>query len=203
MSEVRCQKSDVRSQMSEKSVFCFLSYVFAICVLCAVTPIYASRTTQYEIGSIRTAGNVSVTKAQILSRVRSRVGELFDPATAAEDAKRIARLPGVEYSYYNTDVVDNRIRLTFVVVERNLVRSIIFIGNRAYRANALRKKLGFETGDYLAPPQAEAYRTTLVEFYLKKGFAFVKVALDSGQLSVGKVIYTIDEGPRVRIVKVS
>jgi len=158
---------------------------------------------QLSIGSIRTAGNVSVTEAQILSRVRSRVGELFDPATAAEDAKRIARLPGVEYSYYNTEVVDNRIRLTFVVVERNLVRSIVFVGNRAYRANALRKKLGFETGDYLAPPQAEAYRRTLVEFYLKKGFAFVQVALDSDQLSVGKVIYTIDEGPRVRIAQVS
>ena len=202
MSEVRCQKSEVRCQMSEKSVFCFLSYVFAICVLCAVTPIYASRTTQYEIGSIRTAGNVSVTDAQILSRVRSRAGELFDPATAAEDAKRIARLPGVEYSYYNTDVVDNRIRLTFVVVERNLVRSIIFVGNRAYRTNALRQKLGFKTGDYLDPTLAEAYRRTIAEFYRTKGFAFVQVVLDSDQLSVGKVIYTIDEGPRVRITKV-
>ncbi len=201
--ENRCQKSDVRSQMSEKSVFCFLSYVFAICVLCAVTPIYASRTTQYEIGSIRTAGNVSVTEAQILSRVRSRAGELFDPETAAEDAKRIARLPGVEYSYYNTETVDNKVELTFVVVERNLVRSIVFVGNRAYRANALRQKLGFKVGDYLDLTLAEAYRRTFTEFYQKNGFAFVEVALDSDQLSVGKVIYTIDEGPRVRIAKVS
>ena len=156
-----------------------------------------------EIGSIRIAGNVSISDAEILSRVRSRVGELFDPATAAEDAKRITRLPGVEYSYYNTDLVDDRVQLTFVVAERNLVRSIVFVGNRAYRANALRQKLGFKIGDYLDPVLAEAYRRTLTEFYRKNGFAFVEVALDSNQLSAGKVIYTIDEGPRVRVAKVS
>ena len=173
------------------------------CLLCAVTPIYASRTTQYEIGSIRTAGNVSISDAQILSRVRSRVGELFDPATAAEDAKRIARLPGVAEVRWDAPSVDNKFELTFVVVERNLVRSIVFVGNRAYRANALRQKLGFKVGDYLDLTLAEAYRRTLTEFYLKKGFAFVEVALDSDQLSAGKVIYTIAEGPRVRIAKVS
>ncbi len=151
------------------------------------------------------AGNVSISDAEILSivRVHSRVGDLFDPNTAAKDAKRIAELPGVEYSYYNTETVDNRIQLIFVVVERNIVRSIAFVGNRAYRANALRQKLGFKAGDYIDAVLAEAYRRTIAEFYQKKGFAFVEVALDSDRLSAGRVIYTIDEGPRVRITKVS
>jgi len=148
-------------------------------------------------------GNVSLGDAEILSRVRSRAGELFDPETASEDTKRIARLPGVEYSYYNTDTVDDKVELTFVVVERNLVRAIVFVGNRAFRAGALRKKLGFKEQDYLDPTLAEAYRRTLAEFYQKKGFAFVQVALDSEQLSAGRVVYTIEEGPRVRVVKVS
>ncbi|GAG23541.1 unnamed protein product, partial [marine sediment metagenome] len=33
----------------------------------------------------------------------------------------------------------------------------------------------------------------------KKGYAFVEVGLDDEQMSYGKLIYTIDEGPRVRI----
>ena len=74
-----------------------------------------------SIGSILTAGARSISGTEILSRVRSRVGELFDPAVAAQDAKRIAELGGVEYSYYNTSVVDNKIKLTFVVVEKNIV----------------------------------------------------------------------------------
>jgi outer membrane protein insertion porin family len=156
-------------------------------------------TEKFMIGSIQTAGNRSISTVRVLSQIRSRLGEFFDPATAAEDAKRIAELPGVEYSYYNTAIVDGKVQVTFVVVERNLVRSVVFIGNRHYKAKTLADKLDFKIADYLDPVSAESGRKALVEFYLKKGFAFVEVSLDGEQLSSGKVIYTINEGPRVRI----
>jgi outer membrane protein assembly factor BamA len=154
------------------------------------------------IGNISTAGNVSIGSDKILSKVRSRAGQQFDAATAAEDAKRIAELPGVEYSYYNTAVVDEKIQLTFIVVERNIVRSITFKGNHKYNAKTLQGKLGFKKADYLEPAVAEAGRTAIAEFYRKKGFAFAQVSLDAEKLSTGNVIYTIDEGPRVKIAAV-
>ncbi|RKY23238.1 MAG: outer membrane protein assembly factor BamA [Planctomycetota bacterium] len=145
------------------------------------------------------AGNRSVTNSEILSRVRSRVGEVFDPNTAAQDARRIAELAGVEYSYYNTAIVENKIRLIFVVVERNLVRSIVFFGNSKVKSSTLRKKLELKTGDYLDPLAAETSRKTLLEYYRKKGFAFVEVKLDDEKLRRGELLYTINEGPRVKI----
>jgi len=151
------------------------------------------------IGSIRTAGNRSVTDAQILSQVRSRVGQLFNTTTADEDTKRIAQLSGVQYSYYNTAVADDKIQLTFVVVEKNIVRTLTFVGNQNYKSSLLRKKVGFKVADYIDPITAEAGRNSLLEFYHKKGFAFVEVGLDKEQLSLGKVIYKINEGPRVEI----
>jgi outer membrane protein insertion porin family len=160
------------------------------------------RGTQYEIDSIRVAGNRSISNTEILSKVRSRVGELFDPAIAAEDTKRIAQLSGVAYSYYNTTIVDNKIELTFVVVERNIVRSINFVGNREIKKKTLTEQLGLKKGDYLDPILAESGRRILAEFYRKKGFAFVQVELDSQQLPVGKVVYMIDEGVRVTIKSV-
>lgn len=154
------------------------------------------------IGSIGTAGNVSIDNDKILSKVHSRVGQQFNADTAAEDAKRIAELPGVEYGYYNTAVVDEKVRLTFVVVERNIVRSIVFTGNRKYISKRLVKKLPFKKTDYLEPAMAEAGRTAIVEFYRQKGFAFARVSLDAEKLSTGDVIYTIDEGPKVKIAAV-
>jgi len=127
---------------------------------------------------------------------------MFETTVAAEDARRIAQLPGVEYSYYNTAVVDNRIQLTFVVVERNIVRSIVFAGNHAYKAKTLGGKLGFKIGDYLDPIMAKSGRENLTEFYRKKGFAFVQVTVDAEKLREGKVIYAIDEGPRVKTTAV-
>jgi len=161
-----------------------------------------SRIEELAVGSIRVAGNVSISSAQILSRVRSRVGELFDPATAAEDARRIAGLDGVDYAYYNTAVVENRIQLTFVVVERNLVRSIVFVGNRRQKAKTLQRKLDFKVGDYLDPIIIETGSDAVAEFYRKQGFAFARVTLDAEKLSRGEVVYTISEGPRVKIAAV-
>ena len=156
------------------------------------------------IGSILIKDNVSISSKDIKFKVRSRVGDLFDPEKADEDAKRIAELAGIESCYHSTDIVDNKVELTFVVGERDIVRSIVFVGNRKYKGKTLRKKLGFEIGDPLDEfISAESGRLALRQFYLKVGFAFVQVTLDSEQLSKGRLIYTIDEGPRVKIEKVS
>jgi len=86
---------------------------------------------------------------------------------------------------------------------KNIIKSIDFVNNRAFKDKSLEKKLDFEVGDYLDPILAEAYRRTIAEFYRKKGFTFVEVTLDSDKLEQGQVVYTIDEGPRVKIASVN
>jgi outer membrane protein insertion porin family len=83
--------------------------------------------------------------------------------------------------------------------DRNIIKSIDFVNNRAFKDKTLERKLDFKVGDYLDPILAEAYRRTLSEFYRQKGYAFVEVTLDSEKLEQGQVIYTINEEPRVKI----
>ncbi len=73
----------------------------------------------------------------------------------------------------------------------------------AYKPKKLLEKLGFETGDDVI--WAETGRDNLEAFYHEKGFAFAQVALRSEQLADGKMklTYEIDEGPRIKIGKVS
>ncbi len=87
--------------------------------------------------------------------------------------------------------------------DKNIIRSIDFVNNRAFKDKALLKRVDFEVGDYLDPILADAYRRTLAEFYRKKGFPFAKVTLDSGQLEQGRVVYTFDEGQKVKIASVN
>ncbi len=86
---------------------------------------------------------------------------------------------------------------------RNIIKSIDFVNNRAFKDKALERKLDFKVGDYLDPILAEAYRRTLAEFYRQKGYAFVEVTLDSEKLPQGQVAYTINEGPRTKIGSVN
>ena len=115
--------------------FTLFALTVLLCVLPSIEQVQAAdeEAQKFVIGSVHTAGNRSIKDRLILSKVRSRAGNIFDEATAAEDAKRIAELPGADYGYYNTSVVDGKIQLTFVVVEKNVVRSIEFVGNRKYK----------------------------------------------------------------------
>jgi len=83
-----------------------------------------------------------------------------------------------------------------------VIRSIEFIGNRKYKKNVLLQRLGFVAGERLDPYLAEGGRTTIAEVYQKIGFAFVKVTLDREKLPQGRLVYVIDEGPRVKIASV-
>lgn len=83
------------------------------------------------------------------------------------------------------------------------IRSIDFVGNHTFDDKALSRRLGFSEGDYLDPILAETGRRTIAEHYGQKGFPYAKVMLNTAALSQGKVIYIIDEGPRVRIRSVS
>jgi outer membrane protein insertion porin family len=153
----------------------------------------------HMISAIRVEGNVSVKVSEILTKVRTRQGDIFNPGVAAEDVKRIAGIKGVEYCYYNTKPVDGNTELTFVVVEKNLIRSIEFVGNKTFKSKKLQEKLGFKVGDYLDPVLARTYATTILEFYRQKGFPYTEITLSTAKLSEGKLVYTIKEGPRVKI----
>jgi len=84
-------------------------------------------------------------------------------------------------------------------ISRGIVKSIDFVGNDSIKDKKLRKKLDFKAGDYLDSVLAGAGRITIAEHYRKKGFADVRVTLDSDELASGRVVYIINEGQKFRI----
>jgi outer membrane protein insertion porin family len=154
------------------------------------------------IGSIDTEGNVTIKRARILSAATVKVGESFQEAVVTKDVELIGAIEGVERAWYNAEAVEGRVKLTFVVVEKNLIRSINILGNRKMSANKLISKLGFKPGDYLDVFLARNGVDVLTELYHKEGYAFVGVSLDEGRLSLGQIAYSVVEGPRVKIKKV-
>ena len=155
------------------------------------------------IETIDVAGNITLTRAEVLSVVRARSGQVFNAETADEDVRRIAKLDAAESAYYNTNVDSGKVILTYVVVERNLVRTISLKGNKAIKDLVLTKELGFKKGDYLDVFAARAGIDAIKEKYRKKGFPWAEVTLDEGAVMLGQVVYLIEEGPRPKVAKVS
>jgi outer membrane protein insertion porin family len=154
------------------------------------------------IGSIETAGNVYISREKILSMARSKTGQLFSDQQAREDAGRIATIKGVEFAYYSVEPLDGKIKLIFVVKEKNVIQDVTFSGNKKYGDKILIKELGFSRGDYLDRFTAKAGAEKLAEYYRKKGHPFAKVDFDDSGIEQGRLHYTIDCGQKVKIRKV-
>jgi outer membrane protein insertion porin family len=154
------------------------------------------------ISSVDTTGAVTITRAQIFSAVRVRPGQIFSTQSATEDAARIAKLEGVESAYYTTQDDAGKIKLLYVVIEKQLVRELVFKGNHKISNGKLSKELGLKPGDYLDVLAARAGVDAIHKLYMEKGYAWVKVSLEDSGLVVGKVVYLIEEGPKPKIVYV-
>ena len=154
------------------------------------------------IGEIKTAGNVTLTRAEILSVVSHRPGQRFSADEAAADVRRIAALEAADTAYYNTEVTDGRITLTYVVVEKNLVRTLSIKGNKGLSDSRLTKELTFTKGDYLDAFAVRAGCDAMEALYHKKGYAWATVTLDESAMIAGQVVYTIVEGARPKIREV-
>jgi len=94
---------------------------------------------------------------------------------------------------------------TSAAVEKFTVESIDFDSDRkrSFKDKKLLEKLEFETGDDAI--WAEPGRDNLEKFYREQGFAFAQIDLKTEQLPDGKMklTYEIDEGPKVRIGRIS
>ncbi len=181
-----------------------LAFMAVLMCLCAV-PATAQQPEGLIVEQVDVAGNVTLTRAEVLSAVRTRAGQIFSASMAAEDAERITRLDAAESAYYNTEVQDGKVRLTYVVVERNLVRSIVFKGNDKLSDQVLARELSIKRGDYLDVFAVRAGVDALTALYKKKGFPWASITIDEADqaaMMMGRVAYTIDEGTRPKIAAV-
>ena len=154
------------------------------------------------IDSIDVKGNVYIGKQKILSMARSKTGQVFTTAEAQEDVSRIATIKGIEFAYYSTELVGDKVKLVFVVKEKNVIRKIIFSGEKKRNDAKLIETLGFSRGDYLDKFAAKAGAEKLADYYKGKGYPAATVRFDDTEMARGNLHYIIDAGERVKIKKV-
>jgi outer membrane protein insertion porin family len=177
--------------------------IFLVATGPAVTGLAADQSPEgLLIDSIEVAGNVTLTRAEVLSAVSTRAGQNFRSDIVNEDVRRIAKLEAAETAYINTRIEDNKVFLTYVVVEHNLVRSIVFKGNNKLKDTVLAKELSFKKGDYLDAFAARAGIDAIKEKYISKGYPWIQVTLEEAALIYGQVSYLIQEGARCKIKEV-
>ncbi len=176
------------------------------------------------INRVAFEGNLKLKDEQLLLELQTKPrGALSRPAVQADVQRliEIYRRNGrfdVTVSPKIIELPNNRVDLVFEIKEggKTGVRKLFFVGNNSYSDTRLKDEIktsetipliGFlQTQDIYDPDRIEADRDLLRRFYLKKGYADVRIVsavavYDPAQKGF-TVTFTIDEGRRYRYGKV-
>ena len=152
------------------------------------------------IAEIQVKGNTRVATSTILAKISSKPGQPYQDQTVNQDIKSILKLRGIQTVYYSADFPRNQLVLLFIVVEEPLLSSIQFAGNRRFSDDELHKLLVLRPGDFADSYLLARGREALLAHYRKAGYDRAEVTLEIAQ---GNLIYSIVEGPRIRIRKIT
>jgi outer membrane protein insertion porin family len=167
------------------------------------------------INRIAFEGNKRVKDDQLSAEIQSKPRGTFSRAMVQADVQRVVEVYrrngrfDVAVTPKIIDLPNNRGDLVFEIRdgEKTAVRDINFIGNRAYSAWRLRDIIKtsessilsfFKNTDIYDPDRMEADRDLLRRFYLKQGYADIRILSAVAEFDPAKrgfvLTFTIDEG---------
>jgi outer membrane protein insertion porin family len=157
------------------------------------------------VESVRILGNTTVSTPVILNLVRTRDGDRYDPETVQEDYQRIyglKKFSNVEARVEPTD--GGSVIVTFVVTEQSQVKGIRYQGNKVIDLETIKGVVDVREGESIDRFRLALAKQAIQNLYKDRNYAFAHVDVDADALAKnGEVVFTITEGPNVRIRKVN
>lgn len=152
------------------------------------------------VAEVRFQGLARTTEAYVRSVVETRSGDPFDQPTADADVTRLLTTRRFASAIVETEPTAAGMIVTFVVQERPTVERINFIGAAKFKDKKLLEQVPLQPGDPVDPFAAREGADAILQLYRDEGFGQAVVTYDAEALNTtGELVYTIEEGPRVRV----
>lgn len=160
------------------------------------------------VAEVVTVNNRIHPKENILSQMRTRPGKPYDEAQIQDDVRRLIGTRWFAPGGVKVETAigpDGRVTVYVHVIELNsVVQEVQFIGAQHMSQDELLTITGIRRGSPLNPAFNEAAAQHIQNRYREDGRYFCTVALVEGsKLSDQRVVFTITEGPVVKVGKVS
>jgi outer membrane protein insertion porin family len=169
------------------------------------------------INQVAFEGNKKIKDEQLQAEVQSKARGTLSKPVVQSDVQRIIEIYhrggrlDVTVDPQIIDLPNNRVNLVFNIKEgeKTGVKLIRFVGNHAYSDHRLKGVIKtsesgwfsfLQTTDIYDPDRVEADRDLLRRFYLKHGYADVRIVSAVGTYDPARkgfvVTFTLDEGPK-------
>ncbi len=152
------------------------------------------------LADVRVEGNTTIPENAILHFVKSQAGRPVAPDQIRED---VASLLARNWFFRVTPtfrVTESGPVLIFQVVEKPILRSVEFIGNKKIKTPVLTGLTGLVAGHGFDVAANKEAVVRIEQYYREKGYHFAKVTLAKGGHPDDRdVVFEIDEGKKVRV----
>ncbi|MEK7749376.1 MAG: POTRA domain-containing protein, partial [Planctomycetota bacterium] len=156
------------------------------------------------IKKIEIKGNQRISTTAIRSSIRAKEGDPYDPQLVSQDVDAIWSLGFFDNIEVELEEMTDGLKVVFLVTERAVIDEIQFQGNKKIKAKKLKKQIEIKEGDYVKPYLLKLDEDKIKELYIKKCFQRIQVHAES-KVADGKtvVVFNIEEGPKIRIAKIT
>ncbi|MBI3266181.1 MAG: outer membrane protein assembly factor BamA [Chlamydiae bacterium] len=157
------------------------------------------------VKKVEVQGNRSINRDLILSRAKTHEGSSFQQSDVDDDLKRLYAMG--YFSDVQVDVYEDFDGwvVTFIVVEKPIVKEIVFEGNKKFNEKALKKKMKLAIGDRLNETQLKEDVQAIKDFYRDKGYPNTQVdyslSIDK-EIGHAAIIIHVHEGAHIKIRRV-
>ena len=185
------------------SVFCFS--LIALSFACAAFA-QQKETPGSAVTAIEVRGNKSVSENTIISKLKTRIGGIYQENVASDDLKRLYLTGYFSDVKIDTEPYKDGIKLVIMVKERPVIDKVSFSGSRRSISDAkLKETIKSKEGQYLDFPTLEEDARALKGAFEKKGYGRVKAeyktAVDD-KTNKAKVEFILSEGKRQYIQRI-
>ncbi len=162
--------------------------------------------TPQKITAIEIKGNKFVSSNTIFSKIKSKVGSLYQENVVNDDLKRLYLLGFFSDVKIDTEPSEGGVKIIIVLVERPVIESISFTGIRYLnqRDEKLKEQLKSKQAQYLDYSNLEEDIQIFKKMYEKIGFnqAIITYKVTPSKDNKVKVEFNIVENNRVRVKEI-
>jgi outer membrane protein insertion porin family len=150
---------------------------------------------------IELRGNKKLSDNTIYSKIKSEVGNPFSKNTVQDDIKRLYGIGYFDDVRVEIESFEGGIKLIFIFIEKPIIVSLDFQGNKEFETKDLKEKITITSGAIANFSLITDNTQKIISFYQSEGYWLIRVVPIIRDISEDAVALTfqIEEGPKVII----
>ena len=164
----------------------------------------AAPSTGMKVVELDVQGNNALEKDVVLLKVKTQVGDAFDPKTVNEDLKRLVELGYFDDVQIHVDDVRGGKRVVFTVKEKPRIQAISVVGNDEIKKDDILEAMGTKSGSVLNMQVLADDLEKVRELYRKKGYyqTTVEYKLEQTDPRLARLNIVVKEAKKLYIKKI-